>query len=152
LTLLKKDPRGRYFPDGILLSNPVAGLSTIPDGLFIRWDTIKKVRIKRVKGWEGYIELVGTPDMTLEVVSRSSTRKDTVLLPELYHQAKIPEYWLVDVRKDPLQFDILRWKREGYVRTPKKLGWVRSRVFGRRFKLIKRQDAMGDPDFVLIIQ
>ena len=36
--------------------------------------------------------------MVLEVVSKTSVRKDTVVLPQLYWKSKIPEYWLVDGR------------------------------------------------------
>src|SRR5256885_8764701 len=50
---------------------------------------------------EGYLELEGTPDMVLEVVSESSVQKDTKRLRQLYWQAGIREYWLVDARREP---------------------------------------------------
>ena len=38
----------------------------------------------------GYLELEGVPDMVLEVVSRSSVRKDTVLMRQAYWRAATP--------------------------------------------------------------
>jgi Uma2 family endonuclease len=51
----------------------------------------------------------GTPDMALEIVSPSSVDKDTVDLRQLYREAGIPEYWLVNPLGQPLTFDILRY-------------------------------------------
>jgi len=52
------------------------------------------------------LELEGTPDMVLEVVSASSVVKDTETLLQLYWQAGIPEYWLVDARGEALEFTV----------------------------------------------
>src|SRR5438067_8034355 len=110
--------RGYYFPDGALLSNPEADLSTEPDGLFVSYEAIRTGRVRLIKGAEqGYIELEGSPDMTLEVVSAESVKKDTEILRELYWRAGVTEYWLVDARREPLRFDILRRTARGYVAT-----------------------------------
>ena len=90
--------------------------------------------------------------MTLEVVSRHSVRKDTILLRELYHKAGIPEYWLVNVGGAAMQFDLLRWKEDGYAPSTQRSGWMKSGVFGKSFKLIKNRDRLGDPDFILHIK
>ncbi|MBI4585056.1 MAG: Uma2 family endonuclease [Planctomycetes bacterium] len=150
--LLKQVRLGKYFSDGVLLSNPTANLSTVPDGIFVSWKSFRKKLVKRIRGTEGFVELEGTPDMTLEVVSRSSVRKDKILLRELYFRAGVTEYWLVDVRPTPFQFDILRLGRFGYVRTPTRSGWVKSSVFGKSFKLTRHLDELGDPEFRLASQ
>jgi Uma2 family endonuclease len=150
--LLKTDRRGRYFVDRTLLSNESAGLSTEPDGLFVSWESLKSSRARHVRGNEGYIEIEGTPDMTLEVVSKSSVRKDTIVLRELYWQAGVPEYWLVDARGGRLLFDILRRGRSGYLRTPRPSGWVASRVFGKSFKLTRQKDELGNPEYTLLVR
>jgi Uma2 family endonuclease len=147
--LLKSHRRGRYFTDRTLLSNPEVDLSTEPDGLFVTWESLKSKRARLIRGVEGYVEIEGSPDFTLEVVSRSSVRKDTVILPDLYWRAGIPEYWLVDARGDRLAFDILRRGRKGYARTRKQGGWVESRVLGKSFKLTRQQDEMGNPEYTL---
>lgn len=150
--LLKTDRRGRYFIDRTLLSNESAGLSTEPDGLFVSWESLKSGRARHVRGTEGYIEIAGTPDLTLEVVSKSSVRKDTIVLRELYWRAGVPEYWLVDARGGRLLFDILRRGRIGYARTPKRSGWVASRVLGKSFKLTRHKDELGNPEYTLAVR
>jgi Uma2 family endonuclease len=83
--------------------------------------------------------------MVLEVVSRSSVQKDTRNLREDYWQAGVREYWLIDARTDPLPFDILRHTPKGYRATAKKDGWLRSVVFGKSFRLLRRISALGHP-------
>jgi Uma2 family endonuclease len=87
--------------------------------------------------------------MVLEVVSRHSVRKDTKILRNLYWRAGIPEYWLVDARKTPLQFDILRWTERGYSASRRREGWLKSKVFGRSFLLETKPDRLGHPQFFL---
>ena len=55
----------------------------------------------------GYVELDGSPDMVLEVVSDSSVEKDIDVLMDLYWKAGIREYWLVDARGERIEFKIL---------------------------------------------
>jgi Uma2 family endonuclease len=98
---------------------------------------------------EGHVEIEGTPDMVLEVVSTRSVRKDTKVLRGLYAKAGIPEYWLVDARKDPPQFDVLHWTGRGYTATRRKQGWLKSKVFGRSFLLESRPDRLGNSQFLL---
>jgi Uma2 family endonuclease len=148
LALLEQIPTGRFVLDRMLLSNAAANLSTEPDGLFFLWDTLKSGRLRLIEGSvQGYVELEGTPDMVLEVISRSSVRKDTERLRELYWRAGISEYWLVDARGTSLRFDIFRHTKEGYVATEPHDGWLRSNVFGHAFQLIRLTDAVGLPQF-----
>ena len=98
------------------MTNDRAQLACQPDGTFVSRQTLKSGRIRLVEGEkEGYLELEGTPDMVLEVVSASSVEKDKVTLPDLYWRAGIPEYWVVDARADRLEFDIFRRGSDGYV-------------------------------------
>ncbi|MGH7224168.1 MAG: Uma2 family endonuclease, partial [Gemmataceae bacterium] len=133
----------------ILLSNVDADIAVKPDALFASTDALAdRVRILEGKN-EGYVELVGSPDMVLEVVSTSSVRKDTQRLRRDYWQAGIREYWLVDARKEPLDFDILRYTPKGYRAVLKKDGWINSVVFGKSFRLIHRIAALGRPKYTL---
>src|SRR5205807_1516797 len=107
-------------------------------------------RVHLVEGMEeGYLELEGTPDMVLEVVSTSSMRKDTVDLRRAYWAAGIQEYWLVDARKEPLTFEILRHGAKGYRAAQRQQGWLRSGVFGKTFRLVRRTGALGHPNYAL---
>jgi Uma2 family endonuclease len=127
--------QGLYIPDGMQLSNTKADLSTIPDGAYASFDAMDTGRCREVPGKQtGVVELEGSPEMVLEVVSESSVDKDMERLPRLYHLAEVREYWRVDARGD-LRFEILRWTDTGYVATPEPDGWWRSDGFGRSFRL-----------------
>ena len=95
-----------------------------PDALFASTDALAD-RVRILEGQkEGYVELEGSPDMVLEVVSDSSVRKDTERLRRDYWEAGIREYWLVDARTDPL---VLRY----YAATrPKATGLPRKKTAG----------------------
>jgi len=150
LTLLLEHVRlGRFFHDRALVTHVEAGLSTEPDGTFVSFDSFRSKRVRRVRGAEGYVELVGSPDMTLEVVSANSVQKDTVILRELYSLAGVREYWLIDARGNNLRFEVLRRTKRGYVAVSARAGWVESPVFGKAFKLSVKPDEIGDPEYTL---
>jgi Uma2 family endonuclease len=91
--------------------------------------------------------------MVLEIVSDSSVEKDTVRLRRLYFRAGIPEFWLVDVRGESLQFDILRRGKKNYTLTRRLSGgWLPSGVFGRSFLLTWQNDRLGNPQFTLAVR
>jgi Uma2 family endonuclease len=150
--LLQEARIGRFFHDRVLVTNIGAGLSTEPDGTFVSFDALKTRRVRRVRGAEGYIELVGSVDMTLEVVSASSVHKDTVVLRDLYWEAGVKEYWLIDARRGGLSFEVLRRAKRGYIATRSRAGWVDSSVFGRAFKLTRKLDEIGDPEYRLAVR
>jgi Uma2 family endonuclease len=143
---------GRYVPDRMLLTNEAADLSTEPDGLFFAWETVRNGRLRLLeKADHGIVELEGTPDMVLEIVSKNSVRKDTVVLRELYWKAGVPEYWLIDVRDGALSFEILSHAADGYVSTVAENRWMRSNAFGRKFQLERRSDPLGHPQFIVLV-
>jgi Uma2 family endonuclease len=151
--LVKAERSGRFFPDGVFVTNERAQLACQPDGTFVSRQSLKSGRVRLVQGEkEGYLELEGTPDMVLEIVSTSSVEKDTQTLPELYWRAGVPEYWLVDARAERLEFDIFRYASDGYVAVRKHGGWVTSRVFGRSFRLARQTDDAGNPEFTLLVR
>ena len=144
LSLLQKTPLGRFVPDRMLLTNVAADLSTEPDGLFFSWASVQSGRLRLLETEEaGCIELEGTPDMVLEIVSRSTVRKENVRLRDLYWRAGIPEYWLVDARGETGHFDILRHSPAGYVATASEDGWLPSAVLGHAFQLTQQMDPLG---------
>jgi Uma2 family endonuclease len=144
---------GIYFSDGAYISNVEANISNQPDGMFVSFEALDEGRVKDIEGRaEGYVELEGSPDMVLEVVSRSSVGKDTDVLREAYFQAGIREYWLVDARQPPLKFDILRPGKAGFVAVRKRGGWTRSDMFAASFRLTERRDRSDRPAFTLEVQ
>lgn len=151
--LAKQERLGRYFPDGLLLSNVDADLTAQPDGTFVAHTSLQAGRVHFVEGvQEGFVELEGTPDMVLEVLSASSEEKDTMTLRNLYWQAGIAEYWLVDARGDRPMLEILRYMDKGYVTSRKQAGWAKSAVFGKSFQLTEHTDAMGHPEYTLAVR
>ena len=148
--LVKQGRFGRYFSDGLFLTNIEADLCTKPDGTFVSRAAFAAKRVRLIEGArEGFVEIEGTPDMVLEVVSGSSVSKDTEWLRDLYWKAGIGEYWLVDCRGQRIDFDILRHTAGGYSATSKSAGWMESAVFGHSFLLTRESDEMGQPEYTL---
>lgn len=153
--LVKSLTLGRFIPNGMLLRNSAADLSTEPDGMFVSYDALRSGRVQRLEGKtsDSCLQLDGTPEMVLEVVSETSVRKDTVELHDLYWHAGTLEYWLVDARTAKPRFDILRHGRKGYTATRKQAGgWLKSTVFGRSFQLTETTDPLGDPLYTLNVR
>lgn len=151
--IAKVDQSGLVFSDGMLLSNPAAGLSTEPDAMYVSFESIEAGRVNFSSEKRGgqATELIGTPDVVIEVVSLSSIGKDTKRFMLQYHDAEIPEYWLVDVR-DEVKFDIYRRTATKYVATKHQSGWVKSRVFGRSFRLSRHEKTKTLTTFTLDVQ
>jgi Uma2 family endonuclease len=152
-TVAKEGRLGDFLPDGLLLTNEEADLSGNPDGTFVSKESFRNERVRLIEGAEdGYVELEGSPDMVLEVVSDSSVEKDTEVLRELYWKAGIREYWLVDARGERLDFQILRHTTRGYAPIRKSAGWLKSAVFAKSFRLTRQLDDLGHPDFTLDVR
>jgi Uma2 family endonuclease len=143
---------GKFYGDGLLVTNEAAGVSNNPDASFLSRDSLLTGRVRVVprEGREGrFVDIEGTPDWVLEVISDSSVENDTDRLRAAYHRAGIREYWLIDARGDDLVFQILHWRKTGYAAAPARDGWQRSRVFGRAFRLLRRRDDLGLWEYTL---
>jgi Uma2 family endonuclease len=152
-SLAQMGSAGRYFSDGLRLTNLSAGISTVPDGTFVSAQNLQGELARLVEGGGGsYLELEGQVDMVLEIVSDSSVHKDTVVLFQAYWKAGISEYWLVDASQEPLRFDIYRHTAKGYRATRKQAGWLKSNVFGKSFQLTWQTDPLGYPQFKLLVR
>src|SRR5262249_21152800 len=138
--------KGELYPDGAMLTNLDTRLATVADGTFITWETSSSGRTILIprKDCQGeYIEIQGSPDWVLEVVSNWSVEKDTVELPVTYHRAGIGEYWLVDARGAEIDFQILVRRRTRYAQGPVKAGWHYSPLFDRWFRLVRSANRQG---------
>jgi len=133
--LVANGQMGHFLCDRMMLTNKSAGLSTEPDAMFFSHEAVKSGRVELRQGDES-LEVLGTPDMVLEVVSPSSKQKDKVVLRELYWLAGIREYWLSETTGDEVSLDILRHSPKGYVSVRKQAGRVKSSVFGKSFRLM----------------
>jgi len=147
-----KVKRGLFLGDGVLLTHERAGVSTEPDAVFALWSTLESGRLElvpRKKRRDLSKEVRGTPDWVLEIVSDSSVAKDTKRLRELYFEAGIPEYWLVDARGEELTFVILVRGPKGYIEASRRGAWQQSPLFGRQFRLSRRRGRLDLWEYTL---
>lgn len=59
------------------------------------------------------VPLTVLPDWICEILSPSSASNDTIKKMRLYHQSKVPHYWLVDPIGETLS--VYRWTPDGYL-------------------------------------
>jgi Uma2 family endonuclease len=154
--LIEDGDLGMYATDGMALANEAANIVTEPDAMFISNATVASGRIQFSGGRKrGAVatRVVGTPDLVVEIVSPSSEDKDTAWLMSAYHNAEIPEYWLIDARdEDDTRFTIYRRGPKGYTAARRSGGWTRSPVFGREFRLVRQAGATGHPRYKLEVR
>ncbi len=82
-----------------MVTHVEASLSAEPDLTCVSWSSFERERVLRTQRAgtsDDYIELLGSPDLVVEIVSDTSVRKDTVLLRKAYGRAGVEEYWLID--------------------------------------------------------
>jgi Uma2 family endonuclease len=147
-SIVLNEALGRFYADKMLLTNPAIGLSNEPDAMFVSNARLEK-GLGVLKEGDKSTELSGAADMALEVVSNSSVEKDKVDLMNLYAKAGIAEYWLVDSTIESPELVIMRLVAGKYVTGRRRDGWVKSKVFGRSFRLTCRKDAKGVSHFNL---
>jgi Uma2 family endonuclease len=153
--LVKQQSLGNAFSDRTRIASLPGSFSAEPDLVFISHRSIDSGRVKlvpkssRKKG--RYIEVLGPPELIVEIVSDSSVAKDTRRLPAAYFAAGVPEFWLVDARDEQLIFRIHRRGEGGFLpRRPDREGYQRSGVLGRRFRLVRHRDARGNWQYDLL--
>lgn len=143
---------GDLYINGVLVTNVAANVSNNPDAVAVFWKSLKSGRVRYVRRNGRELEIEGSPDWITEIVSESSVFKDTDLLRKAYHRARVREYWLIDARGTEIDFQLLHWRKAGYVGAPAKDGWQWSRVFGRWFMLTRRTDRRGAWRYLLHVR
>jgi Uma2 family endonuclease len=153
-TLMKQTKYGLFVPEGMRYSHLQSNLSTEPDGMVISNEALDKGRVKLVGGEKGeQTEVIGSPEIVIEVVSRSSEVKDNEWAMAAYFDADIQEYWLVDARDvDNIQFEIYKRGKKEFASMRKQSGWVKSGVLGKAFRLVQSENAAGNPEFTLEVR
>jgi Uma2 family endonuclease len=147
-SIVMNEALGRFYVDGMLLTNRSAGLSCEPDAMFVSTNRLDSGRVALKQG-EKSMEITGAPDMALEVVSASSVEKDLVDAITLYAKAGIREYWIVDATNESPELVIMRLAGGKYVAARKRDGWVASKVFGRSFRLTRKKAPKDISQFTL---
>ncbi len=148
LEIVKARDLGDLRSDRTRISCPEADLSAEPDLVFIAHETFEsgsaRLVAKVTGGADRYVEVVGSPDLVVEIVSDRSATKDTVRLPAAYWKAGVAEYWLMDARGDDVLFRVHRRGVSGYESTPCDAeAFQYSLVFGQSFRLQRRRNRRG---------
>lgn len=152
LRVVESADLGEVYADRTLLTNETIALSTEPDLTFASWATLESRRLRRVpkaNRADEYIELEGSPDLVVEVVSDSSVRKDLKLLRSSYARAAIAEYWIIDARGDDVHFEILCLSGPDYVGHSPPSAPQRSTVLKRTFTLSRHKNRIGSFNYAL---
>jgi Uma2 family endonuclease len=138
---------GEVLEDGARLVHPETNFSAEPDTMFCSWAATESGRVRyaeRVEGSNRFVEVVGSPDLAVEVVSRSSVHKDGVLLRKQYFLAGIQEYWLIDGRGETIDFQLLTRGKHGFEPVAADANDYRqSKVLGGSFLLTRSLNRAG---------
>ncbi len=139
---------GKIWVDGTRLSNVKADLSVEPDILLLLWETLESGRARLVpkagRKPGRYVEIEGTADLVVEIVSDSSEAKDTQRLRDRYHRAGVREYWIVDARGEEVSLTALHRAPRGYVAArPGRGGFLASSVLWDDVRLTSTPARMG---------
>jgi Uma2 family endonuclease len=145
---------GHLLADGAMLVNEAAGLATEPDLMFCSWESLRSGTVRYGEWAEGSgraVEVLGSPDMVVEIVSRYSVRKDTRVLRQSYFTAGITEYWLIDARGEEIDFQLLRRGEAKFVAVESGPdGFRHSDVLGGSFRLTRQRDPVGSFEYSLL--
>lgn len=131
------------------ISDVPADLSAEPDVVVIAYQTFDDGKASLVpkasREADRFVEVEGSPDLIVEIVSDSSVQKDTQRLPVAYYQAGVREYWLIDARSpEQLSFQILRRGAAAFEPTPpNSAGYQRSEVLDALYLLERSRHQRG---------
>lgn len=148
---------GIVFGDRMRIASAEANISAEPDVAYVSHAALKSGRVQVTRAKEGgddsCIELVGAVDLAVEIVSRSSLKKDTERLLRSYFDAGVQEYWIVNALGDELKFQVFGRGRIGFVaRRSDAMGMLKSSVFGCRVKMTSSRSRRGYLQFRLLME
>ena len=84
---VRKNHCGEVFTDNVDVH--------LPDGSMYKPDLfIVKSENESIINWEGTVH--GVPDMVVEIISKSSRKKDTTIKKDTYELNGVKEYWIID--------------------------------------------------------
>lgn len=148
---------GFVFADRTRVSSPTSDLSVEPDLVAVLFSSLDAGRVRQIpasgKGPGRFIELEGAPDLVVEIVSDSSVRKDTRILPPRYARAGVRELWRVDARGGELSFEVrLLAGGEYRLSKPAADGWTESAVLGGKVRLRREPTRHGGWLYELLVE
>lgn len=121
--------------DSMRFMHKRADLSSEPDVVFITDESLTD-GTALVKDGDASLEIEGSPDLVVEIISPTSKYKDDEVLRKKYWQAGVKEYWIADSRKAPT-LTILKRNGKKYVAgAADAQGWMRSSVLKAQCRLV----------------
>jgi Uma2 family endonuclease len=129
-------------------------LSCEPDLTFVSNESFDAERVKLTPKEErpsDAVEIVGPPDLVVEIVSDSSVTKDTQDLYRLYFEAGVCEYWLIDARGEEISFSLLVREPSGWQEIlPDADGFFASQILKQRYRLDRISGKRGEWRYDLV--
>ena len=89
------DKVGSTFRPQVFFSRPVDTSSLNSNNIFVTDTSLENRDVKLMDG-DATMEVEGSPEIIVEVISPTSVRKDQKTLRDKYWQAGVKEYWLAD--------------------------------------------------------
>lgn len=157
ILLIQETRQGLVCIERTRISSPKAGLSAEPDILVLPISTVESGRVRLIPKVSGkkdrYVEIEGSPDLVVECVSDSSTKKDKKTLRNVYHKAGVREYWIADAREEAVEFQVLHYRKDGYVAAQMdSKGFQPSEILQRRVKLARDSKAAGISFYQFLVE
>jgi Uma2 family endonuclease len=143
---------GRVYADRTLITNEEADVSNEPDCTFVSHDSLRTGRVRWIAAdsdQDRYLSLAGSPDLVVELVSKSSVIKDTQDLKAAYEAAGIREYWLIDARRDVMSIQVFSLVGSRFIGVAVNAGKWQSPLFGSSFDLSREKDEFGYWEYTL---
>lgn len=144
---------GEVYISDMRVASGAGGFSVEPDVVVVLHEAFEEGRVTvvpKADRAEDFVEIEGSPDLIVEVVSDSSVGKDNVRLRSAYYAAGVREYWLVDARGADLVFRILERADGDFIEAPADAdGFRRSGVLGFRYRLDRSRGRRGQWRFTL---
>ena len=105
--ILVLEPQARRLGIGQMIPGPFDVVLSVhnvvqSDLVFISPETLKRADPR----------LEGPPDVAIEILLNSNRKRDLVTKKKLYHEFRVPEYWLVDPEAETVT--VLEWNAEGW--------------------------------------
>ena len=114
MVLNKRLKKGTFYSDGTLVTNRKAGLTTVPDGTFVLWETLesgshelKARKDQRANSGTRRLPGLGHGDRQPDFVE-----EDTETCRGFTTRPSIGEYWLINALGGEIDFQILRWRKK----------------------------------------
>jgi Uma2 family endonuclease len=134
--------------DSMRFMHRTSDLSSEPDIVFITDESLTSGKA-RVADGDASLEIEGSPDLIVEIISPTSSHKDEQILRKKYWEAGVKEYWIADSRNTPSLSILKRTSKKYVAATNDEKEWQRSDVLEAFCKLVTRQGAAATTRVVL---